>query len=156
MTDRPSETMPVSCVFPGGLSTTVPAPSLSHAAFAFAVYRISDFALLTASVFTIAAPHAASVAVAGHETLVAMCLLLAAAFKSSQFPLTGLFVRSMEGPTPTSALGYAGLSAHVGVVLLASTMPLWFPVDGEETRGCDSYRTAVCIRIAHVVAASIK
>lgn len=77
-------------------------------------------------------PHASSVAVEGHEGLVAACLLLAAAYKSSQFPLTALFVRSMEGPTPTSALGYAGLSAHVGVVLLASTMPLWFPVDGEK------------------------
>jgi hypothetical protein len=33
------------------------------------------------------------------------------------------------GPTPASALGYAGLSAHVGVVLLTSTMPLWFVYD---------------------------
>lgn len=59
-------------------------------------------------------------------TLVACGLLVAALLKSSQFPLTALFVRSMEGPTPASALGYAGLSAHVGVVLLAGTMPLWF------------------------------
>jgi len=35
----------------------------------------------------------------------------------------------MEGPTPASALGYAGLSAHVGIVLLTSTMPLWFGFD---------------------------
>jgi uncharacterized protein YbcC (UPF0753/DUF2309 family) len=98
----------------------------NNALFAFAAYRVSDFALLTAMVF--ASPHAAE---AGHSNpeLVAGCLLLAAMFKSSQIPLTALFARSMEGPTPTSALGYAGLSAHVGVVLLASTADLWFPFD---------------------------
>jgi uncharacterized protein YbcC (UPF0753/DUF2309 family) len=98
----------------------------NNALFAFAAYRVSDFALLTAMTF--ASPLAAE---AGHSNpeLVAGCLLLAAMFKSSQFPLTALFARSMEGPTPTSALGYAGLSAHVGVVLLASTADLWFPLD---------------------------
>ena len=50
-------------------------------------------------------------------------------FNSSQIPLTALFARSMEGPTPISALGYAGLSAHVGVVLLASTADLWLQFD---------------------------
>jgi len=35
----------------------------------------------------------------------------------------------MEGPTPASALGYAGLSAHVRVVSLMSTIPLWFGFD---------------------------
>jgi hypothetical protein len=98
----------------------------NNALFAFAAYRMSDFALLTAMAF--ASPHAAEV---GHSNpeLVAGCLLLAAMLKSSQIPLTALFARSMEGPTPTSALGYAGLSAHVGVVLLASTADLWFPFD---------------------------
>ncbi len=93
----------------------------SNATFAFAAYRISDFALLTAAVFSAAGVDKPSV--------VAACLLLAALFKSSQFPLTALFARSMEGPTPASALGYAGLSAHVGIVLLTSTMPLWFGFD---------------------------
>jgi NADH:ubiquinone oxidoreductase subunit 5 (subunit L)/multisubunit Na+/H+ antiporter MnhA subunit len=92
----------------------------NNATFAFAVYRISDFALLTAAAFS--GIHG------GFESqaLIAGGLLVAALFKSSQFPLIGLFSRSMEGPTPASALGYAGLSAHVGVVLLAGTMPLWF------------------------------
>ncbi len=87
----------------------------NNATFAFAAYRISDFAMLVAATFA----HQ-------NHALAAAGLLLAALFKSSQFPLTSLFVRSMEGPTPASALGYAGLSAHVGVVLLTSTMPLWF------------------------------
>ena len=99
----------------------------NNATFAFAAYRVSDWALLTAAAFS--APYASATVAAGHEGLVAGCLLLAAAYKSSQFPLTSLFVRSMEGPTPTSALGYAGLSAHVGIVLLAGTMPLWYPLD---------------------------
>jgi uncharacterized protein len=98
----------------------------NNASFAFAAYRISDMALLTAAAFLAAAP-----AVAGSTPpdIVAGALMLAALYKSSQFPLTALFARSMEGPTPTSALGYAGLSAHIGVVLLASTTSLWFPLD---------------------------
>jgi len=87
---------------------------------AFAAYQVSDIGMLLAATF--AAHHAA----AGGAELAAAGLLLAALFKSSQFPLTSLFVRSMEGPTPASALGYAGLSAHVGIVLITSTMPLWF------------------------------
>jgi NAD(P)H-quinone oxidoreductase subunit 5 len=35
----------------------------------------------------------------------------------------------MEGPTPSSALGYAGLSAHIGVVLLATNPELWLCYD---------------------------
>jgi hypothetical protein len=91
----------------------------NNATFAFAAYRISDFAMLVATTF----------AHLNNQTVAAAGLLLAALFKSSQFPLASLFVRSMEGPTPASALGYAGLSAHVGVVLLTSTMPLWFGLD---------------------------
>jgi len=87
----------------------------NNATFAFAAYRISDFAMLVASAYATTM-----------KPLAAAGLLLAAQFKSSQFPLTPLFARSMEGPTPASALGYAGLSAHVGIVLLTSTMPLWF------------------------------
>ena len=90
----------------------------NNATFAFAAYRISDFAMLVAATFA----HQ-------NQQVAAAALLLAALFKSSQFPLTSLFLRSMEGPTPASALGYAGLSAHVGVVLLTSTMPLWFGFD---------------------------
>lgn len=100
----------------------------NNASFAFAAYRLSDFALLTAATF---APHMSGGIENGveHPELVAGGLIVAALLKSSQVPLTSLFMRSMEGPTPASALGYAGLSAHVGVVLLANTMPLWFAFD---------------------------
>jgi len=99
----------------------------NNATYAFAAYRLADFALITALAF--AGPHAIEADYANPE-LVAGSLLVAALFKSSQIPLTALFARSMEGPTPTSALGYAGLSAHAGVVLLSSTLDLWFPYDG--------------------------
>jgi NADH-quinone oxidoreductase subunit L len=102
----------------------------NNAIFAFAAYRISDYALLTA-----VASGCAYGNEAGHtnpELLVA-CLLLAAMFKSSQIPLTALFARSMEGPTPSSALGYAGLSVHVGVVLLASRADIWMSFDWART-----------------------
>lgn len=36
----------------------------------------------------------------------ALALLGGAFFKSSQFPVAALFAMSMEGPTPSSALGY--------------------------------------------------
>ena len=97
----------------------------NNATYAFAAYRISDFAMLVAAAFS---AHHLDPGFESHP-LVAAGLLLAALLKSSQFPLTPLFVRSMEGPTPASALGYAGLSAHVGVVLLAGTMPYWFAFD---------------------------
>lgn len=100
---------------------------LNNATFAFAAYRISDFALLTAAALTLHDAGAGGDVTA--NPVVAGSLLLAAVLKSSQFPLTSLFARSMEGPTPASALGYAGLSAHMGTVLLASTMPLWFEFD---------------------------
>jgi len=91
-----------------------------NAAYAFGIYQVSDAALLTAAAFSgqgVATEHP-QVAAAG--------LLVAALLKSSQWPVNGLFLRSMEGASPNSALGYAGISAHAGVVLLASTMPLWF------------------------------
>jgi uncharacterized protein YbcC (UPF0753/DUF2309 family) len=97
----------------------------NNATFAFAAYRVSDFALLIAATFS--SPHIS--ASAKEHAFAAAGLLLAAIYKSSQFPLQALFARSMEGPTPASALGYAGLSAHVGIVLLTGTMPLWFCYD---------------------------
>lgn len=95
----------------------------NNATFAFAAYQISDMALLVTATF--GGAHA----LVQHPEIASAALLLSALYKSSQFPLTSLFARSMEGPTPASALGYAGLSAHVGVVLLTSTMPLWFGFD---------------------------
>lgn len=102
-----------------------------NATFAFFNYRLSDAALLTAATFS--ATHAAfpdsMLNDYDPDFIVASSICLAAYFKSSQFPFTQLLARSMEGPTPSSALGYGALSAHIGIVLLANTMPLWFEYD---------------------------
>jgi NADH:ubiquinone oxidoreductase subunit 5 (subunit L)/multisubunit Na+/H+ antiporter MnhA subunit len=116
----------------------------NNATFVFAAYRVADFALLTAAAFM--PPLATAEMAAEHGGLIAACLLVAAAFKSSQWPLSALFVRSMEGPTPTSALGYAGLSAHVGVVLLASTVPLWYPFEAARLAMVSVAKGDVCLR----------
>jgi uncharacterized protein YbcC (UPF0753/DUF2309 family) len=94
----------------------------NNATFIFGAYQISDLALLTAATYSMVGANGSLV----HPHIAAAALLIASVYKSSQFPLTALFARSMEGPTPASALGYAGLSAHAGVVLLTSTLPLWF------------------------------
>jgi len=96
----------------------------SNALFALASYRFADMALLISVAF---GREDAIQTGCYKPELVAGGLITAAMFKSSQFPLTTLFARSMEGPTPSSALGYAGLSAHVGLVLLSSTVDSWMP-----------------------------
>jgi hypothetical protein len=88
-----------------------------NATWAFGLYKLSGCLFLLAATFS---------KVPGYEAFVAVCLMIPAFIKSSQFPFTNLFMRSMEGPSPTSAIGYAGLSAHVGVVVLTNTMSFWF------------------------------
>lgn len=56
---------------------------------------------------------------------IAVCLLVAAAAKSAQFPFSYWVSRAMEGPTPSSAIFYGSLSIHLGVFLLLRTMPFW-------------------------------
>ncbi len=79
----------------------------NNATYAFAAYQVSDMALLGALAFSQPDLSWFYLQVETEEAMVAGCLMLAALFKSSQLPLTSLFVRSMEGPTPASALGYA-------------------------------------------------
>jgi NADH-quinone oxidoreductase subunit L len=56
---------------------------------------------------------------------IALCLLLAAAAKSGQFPFSSWVPRAMEGPTPSSAIFYGSLSIHFGVFLLLRTIHFW-------------------------------
>ena len=104
------------------------------------VYRISDAALLIASVLlhhlqgegdfdrllgtgmwpeghiTFQNPHAAFA--------VGLLLLLAAAGKSAMVPFSGWLPRAMEGPTPSSAVFYGALSVHLGAFLLLRVSPI--------------------------------
>lgn len=54
-----------------------------------------------------------------------LCIVLAAAVKSAQFPFSSWLPRAMEGPTPSSAIFYGSLSVHLGVFLLLRTQPFW-------------------------------
>lgn len=45
--------------------------------------------------------------------------------KSAQLPFSGWLPRAMEGPTPSSALFYGGLSLHVGLLLAVRLHSLW-------------------------------
>ncbi len=99
---------------------------------AFATYRLCDVGFLLA----IVAAHEllgstrlsdlarADTLPAVEVTLIACLLLLAAFGKSAQLPFSGWLVRAMEGPTPSSALFYGGVSIHAGLYLLLRTSPL--------------------------------
>jgi NADH:ubiquinone oxidoreductase subunit 5 (subunit L)/multisubunit Na+/H+ antiporter MnhA subunit len=103
------------------------------------VYRISDAALLIASIwlhhlrghgdfglFLGDAPWPD-----GHCTIasryafgVGLLLIVAAAGKSALVPFSGWLPRAMEGPTPSSAVFYGALSVHLGAFLLLRFSPL--------------------------------
>ncbi|MCE9605863.1 MAG: oxidoreductase [Planctomycetia bacterium] len=103
------------------------------------VYRISDAALLFASValhhmkgggdfakFLGSAPWPEGDATlsASQAFLVGSLLVIAAAGKSAMVPFSGWLPRAMEGPTPSSAVFYGALSVHLGAFLLLRASPL--------------------------------
>lgn len=86
---------------------------------AFWAYRITDSGILVA---TLLAMHDGidqfSVPVAHAPVLIAFACLLSAIGKSAQFPFGYWLPRAMEGPTPSSAIFYGGLSVHAGMYLM--------------------------------------
>jgi NAD(P)H-quinone oxidoreductase subunit 5 len=99
----------------------------------WAVYRVSDAALLLAAVVmhhltgegdfarffgTEPWPDGEAAVSANQALLVGVLLLLAAAGKSALLPFSGWLPRAMEGPTPSSAVFYGALSVHLGAFLL--------------------------------------
>ena len=103
------------------------------------VYRVSDAALLIASVVlhhmtgegqfdhflgTGAWPEGVA-SLKSHEALaVGLLLLVAAMGKSALVPFSGWLPRAMEGPTPSSAVFYGALSVHLGAFLLLRVSPI--------------------------------
>lgn len=104
---------------------------------AFWAYRVSDTALLLAAILLARAE--------AHHTLppmnlpsdaaliVPILIILAAMPKSAQFPFSSWLPRAMEGPTPSSAVFYGGLSVHAGLYLVMRmahdySMPGWYYV----------------------------
>ncbi len=115
----------------------------------WAVYRVSDAALLLAAValhhmsgegdldrltgyheLATAAPDAPSWPLGrcpltpAEVLVVGGLLLVAAAGKSALVPFSGWLPRAMEGPTPSSAVFYGALSVHLGAYLLLRAGPL--------------------------------
>jgi len=105
----------------------------------WAVYRVSDAALLTAALtlhhmtgegdfdkLMGAGPWPlGSAAVTAYQAfVVGILLLIAAAGKSALVPFSGWLPRAMEGPTPSSAVFYGALSVHLGAFLLLRVSPI--------------------------------
>jgi NADH:ubiquinone oxidoreductase subunit 5 (subunit L)/multisubunit Na+/H+ antiporter MnhA subunit len=99
---------------------------------AFATYRLCDAGFLIAIVTVhelagttrLAGLDLTPALPAGAAALVAALFLLAAAGKAALFPFSGWLARAMEGPTPSSALFYGGISLHAGVFLMLRTWSL--------------------------------
>jgi len=105
----------------------------------WSVYRVSDAALLLASValhhltgdgdfskFLVGGlwPEGHATLDAPHALVVGLLLLVAAAGKSALVPFSGWLPRAMEGPTPSSAVFYGALSVHLGAFLLLRVSPI--------------------------------
>lgn len=105
----------------------------------WAVYRVSDAALLLAAVVmhhlrghgdfdqllgNASWPEGVSHIESGATFVVGALLLLAAAGKSALVPFSSWLPRAMEGPTPSSAIFYGALSVHLGAFLLLRFSPL--------------------------------
>jgi NAD(P)H-quinone oxidoreductase subunit 5 len=105
----------------------------------WAVYRVSDAALLLAAVvmhhltgegefgrlFGVGPwPDEQAAASPSQAFIVGALLLIAAAGKSALIPFSGWLPRAMEGPTPSSAVFYGALSVHLGAFLLLRAGPL--------------------------------
>lgn len=100
---------------------------------AFATYRLCDAGFLLAIVTTheltgsTRLDHLAGAGVDPRATTVVAALFLVAALgKSAQLPFSSWLPRAMEGPTPSSALFYGGVSLHAGLFLVLRT---WTTVD---------------------------
>lgn len=93
-------------------------------------YRVADLGLLLALVLLHdqdahpALGHGEALPVAT-GTAVGLLLLLTAAGKAGMPPLSRWLARCAEGPTPSTALFYAGLSTHAAPWLLLRAWPLY-------------------------------
>ncbi len=106
-----------------------PAP-VENALRVFTIYRASDIGLL----LVVFAMHqwAGTASFAGRfpqltgaqAAVAGLLLLFAAAGKAAQIPFSGWLPRAMEGPTPSSAIFYGGISIHAGPYLLLRAQPL--------------------------------
>jgi NAD(P)H-quinone oxidoreductase subunit 5 len=106
----------------------------------WSVYRVSDAALLLASIVlhhltgegdfdklvgsNLYWPDGITHLSSEHCLIVGVLLLIAAMGKSAMVPFSTWLPRAMEGPTPSSAVFYGALSVHLGAFLLLRVSPL--------------------------------
>lgn len=99
---------------------------------AFATYRLCDAGFLMAMVSVhevLGSTRFTVLSLAGalpvwETTTIAALFFVAAMGKSALLPFSGWLPRAMEGPTPSSALFYGGISVHMGLFLLLRIWPM--------------------------------
>ncbi len=105
---------------------------------AFWAYRVTDTGLLLASLIVLNLGILSFTDMRGIQqpltiNLILILCLISAMGKSAQFPFGHWLPKAMEGPTPSSAIFYGGLSVHAGIYLLLRITeslgrPVWFAV----------------------------
>ncbi|MCW5556975.1 MAG: hypothetical protein KIT22_03935 [Verrucomicrobiae bacterium] len=101
-----------------------------NALIVFVYYRLSDVFLIGAVLLghlwleSVEMAELVRTPPSARATTVAVLLVLAACGKSSTGPFFGWLPRAMEGPTPSSAIFYGGISIHLGAFLLLRVQPL--------------------------------
>lgn len=113
--------------------------AVDHALRAIFTYRLADLGLLLCLIIMhgehgSAGLGPAAVGVGALAGPVGLLLLVTAAGKAGLGPVSGWLGRSMEGPTPSTAMFYAGLSVHAGPYMLLRAWPLYESSD--LARGC--------------------
>lgn len=88
---------------------------------AFVSYKIADTFLLA----VVALVAACERGVMAMPVAVAYLLVIGSLAKGGQLPFVAWMPRAMEGPTPSSAAFYGGISAHMAPILLIKTSALW-------------------------------
>lgn len=99
---------------------------------AFATYRLCDAGFLMAMVSvheilgstTFGALDSSYELPLWESSTIGLLFLLSVIGKSAQLPVSGWLPRAMEGPTPTSALFYGGISLHAGLFLMLRISPI--------------------------------
>lgn len=109
-------------------------PNTVHNALqVFTIYKLCDCTLLLATLLIHYREDHASIDGLLHaqpQFDVALLMIATALGKSAQFPFSFWLPKALEGPTPSSALFYGGLSIHLGPALLLYFSHLWFPFAG--------------------------
>ena len=99
---------------------------------AFTTYRLCDvgfFLAIVATHETLGSTRLSALSRSGdlpgwESTAIALLFVVAALGKSAQLPFSSWLPRAMEGPTPSSALFYGGISIHTGLYLLLRVHPM--------------------------------